>query len=1636
MPITGQQNFFHQAKIIEMDEKVERSAENTSVYRQDGSRPQAITNGAFLPSGQGIACESNFFPSNLSPLIFNKPNGGMRIANYSLQTGEEFAMEFSQEASKTQKGSGFGKVPVLKRNYPEANPYVYEDITGILGIGRTDSGSNSEISTWGTDKGNLSDFGSNLNPANAESVQEMQTSCYVDDGMYQLDGGLAAHSSRQTRLQHMSSYSTYQSYLSGTSNDSPSGKVKFMCSFGGTILPRPSDGKLRYVGGETRIVTVNKDISYEELMHKITDIYVLALILKYQLPGEDLDALISVSSEEDLDNMMEEYDKLEGGDGSSRLRIFLFTAVDHDLAHFDALIDRRNSKQLYVDAVNGIPETCFRKHSDSVPLQHSENLIGLDVAENRSITGRAQEGCFDTLPPQFSKDGAKIANLPFMLPHFSKPPISTASFATKSPILPLPSSTLPVDIQQSEVADTSIHILPVKRSQVDFQSHITVNLPEGYRVKEYETSVSSSGAFDHELQYKHAAARTSVDLPINQHHDVLLPSQPDSMYKGDQQLTDTNLPRLDSHRKLNRLQEQFETAQTTLDLRADGLDPVGLGQVAQVSPPMHQPMWQHCLDADQYSYMPPDYIPTKSGVHVQQPVQRQSTQTIHHNLSQIANHDSADYRHVDPAQLFQDDAFGNSYIENSILTNQPDCNSLMRGGSSPSSCQSGEGQLHALVQQAPTASDLDQEQSDPRVQNYNDLSNRAFISTASHHFSGQLPEDVVYQLTLPHEKVSNLEEQFTRQQTIPKEQVPHLDEQLIHHQALPHVLSDPVLQTHTMNLSHPVCQGIPFSQGHRSDSSLRTLPLYSGLNPSQIKFLPFQDQQDIGDAKSQTVHQGNIDPPIFSGLQGDKIRQGSGESLEEHPSLNSHFGERSDERSETDRVVQKTALDQDDKIYPVMKTLVNPSESNDDEQIPEFSGSYNANSAGSFGGIGCSVNMNTFLPPSLGDSYQAYQKTEKLEAFVATPCQLKLPIAAGQKGDVGILTDSMQALQLSERMNQMSTPTSGPNALEGGSANLLEEYTTLNHDGDVHLKLPTVEQRVMGKKLAETASNSCLSTAGFEQCIPLSTSTTRWGEMGLGRSCDKVEAPIYAFGQTGSSADDLSHDALPLMVNNDMGTSQYHAAQVFGKSLIDHDIMPPSYPVSGILSSSSFVDEFACSSSVALLVSTEQDGIDQKADTSNHGISKGLFPEEAYPKTEAGHLDDNSSKDSSMHLNVMEAPFTHVNVQEDLDMGTKGESQSLADGMTTSKHSKIFLDSTLAESDWEQVSKVRVEENISPEKVMEIVDEDSMTVQYSDNEEAKIEDSDKDEPVSDAIIAEAEAIAHGLQIIKNADLEELRELGSGTFGTVFHGKWRGSDVAIKRIKNSCFMGRESEQERMRADFWREAHLLAHLHHPNVVAFYGVVPDGPGGTLATVTEYMVNGSLKQVLQRKDRTIDRRKRWLIAMDAAFGMEYLHVKDIVHFDLKCENLLVNMRDPQRPICKVGDLGLSKIKHKTLVSGGIRGTLPWMAPELLNGSSSRVSEKVDVFSFGIVMWELLTGEEPYANMHYGLIIGGIVNNTLRPHVPSWCDPAWRSLMEQCWSADPAARPSFTEIASRLRATATSFHVKGHGHNAHIHHG
>ena len=131
---------------------------------------------------------------------------------------------------------------------------------------------------------------------------------------------------------------------------SPRSKVKFMTSFGGKILPRPSDGLLKYVGGETRVVAVSPDITFAELNKKLTEMTENDVVLKYQILPEDLDALVSVKSDEDLKHMMDEYNRHE----APKLRTFLFPANPLVLENQLGPIEPQTIEQRYIEAVNGI----------------------------------------------------------------------------------------------------------------------------------------------------------------------------------------------------------------------------------------------------------------------------------------------------------------------------------------------------------------------------------------------------------------------------------------------------------------------------------------------------------------------------------------------------------------------------------------------------------------------------------------------------------------------------------------------------------------------------------------------------------------------------------------------------------------------------------------------------------------------------------------------------------------------------------------------------------------------------------------------------------------------------------------------------------------------------------------------------------------------------------------------------------------------------------------------------------------------------------------------------------------------------------------------------------------------------------
>lgn len=166
----------------------------------------------------------------------------------------------------------------------------------------------------------------------------------------------------------------------------PGARLRLMCSFGGHIMPRPHDKSLCYIGGETRIVAVDRHCSLSALCTRLSRALLngRSFTLKYQLPTEDLDSLVSVSTDEDLENMIEEYDRLVAPSASSatssRIRLFLFFNKPDTAASMGPLLNDAKSETWFVDALNGsglVP----RGNSDSATIEALLNIDGEFEAE-------------------------------------------------------------------------------------------------------------------------------------------------------------------------------------------------------------------------------------------------------------------------------------------------------------------------------------------------------------------------------------------------------------------------------------------------------------------------------------------------------------------------------------------------------------------------------------------------------------------------------------------------------------------------------------------------------------------------------------------------------------------------------------------------------------------------------------------------------------------------------------------------------------------------------------------------------------------------------------------------------------------------------------------------------------------------------------------------------------------------------------------------------------------------------------------------------------------------------------------------------------------------------------------------------
>ncbi|XP_036175851.1 mitogen-activated protein kinase kinase kinase 20 isoform X2 [Myotis myotis] len=252
--------------------------------------------------------------------------------------------------------------------------------------------------------------------------------------------------------------------------------------------------------------------------------------------------------------------------------------------------------------------------------------------------------------------------------------------------------------------------------------------------------------------------------------------------------------------------------------------------------------------------------------------------------------------------------------------------------------------------------------------------------------------------------------------------------------------------------------------------------------------------------------------------------------------------------------------------------------------------------------------------------------------------------------------------------------------------------------------------------------------------------------------------------------------------------------------------------------------------------------------------------------------------------------------------------------------------------------------------------------------------------------------------IKFDDLQFFENCGGGSFGSVYRAKWISQDkeVAVKKLLK----------------IEKEAEILSVLSHRNIIQFYGVVLEPPN--YGIVTEYASLGSLYDYINsNRSEEMDMEHIMTWATDVAKGMHYLHMEapvKVIHRDLKSRNVVIAADG----VLKICDFGASRFhNHTTHMS--LVGTFPWMAPEVIQ--SLPVSETCDTYSYGVVLWEMLTREVPFKGLEGLQVAWLVVEKNERLTIPSSCPRSFAELLRQCWEADAKKRPSFKQIISILES-------------------
>lgn len=260
-------------------------------------------------------------------------------------------------------------------------------------------------------------------------------------------------------------------------------------------------------------------------------------------------------------------------------------------------------------------------------------------------------------------------------------------------------------------------------------------------------------------------------------------------------------------------------------------------------------------------------------------------------------------------------------------------------------------------------------------------------------------------------------------------------------------------------------------------------------------------------------------------------------------------------------------------------------------------------------------------------------------------------------------------------------------------------------------------------------------------------------------------------------------------------------------------------------------------------------------------------------------------------------------------------------------------------------------------------------------------------------------------------------LGEGGYGLVYKMKWKEGYVAVKQLKQLTEGDlTRDEIKKIYSSFRNEVWLMSGISHPNIVNLLGFSLTGQS---LMIMEFIPGGDLFMSLINKKKELNWELRLRILIDIAKGMLFLHSMSppLIHGDLKCPNVMIcEWNEHADIVAKVGDFGLSSrlYEEKMIVSPQLNPF--WTAPEILSRSS--YNEKADCYSFGVIMWNLLTRKAIFEDkLPWTSEIAKLVCSGERPPIPTGLDVPneYLSLLTRCWHQYPEERPSFQDILYAL---------------------